>query len=83
MATEVATPRHEPPRQNPIQRFSGFVREVRAEMDKVTWPDKNQVRQLSIFVVLFTILVGLLIAAIDMVMQGVLVRLIPSLFGRG
>jgi preprotein translocase SecE subunit len=75
MATEVVRP-------NPVQRLVGFVRDVRAEMDKVTWPDQGQVRQLSIFVVIFTIFVGILIAVIDLVLQGFLQNLIPSLLGR-
>jgi preprotein translocase SecE subunit len=75
MATEVVRP-------NPLQRLVGFVRDVRSEMDKVTWPDQGQVRQLSIFVVIFTIFVGILIAVIDLVLQGFLQNLIPSLLGR-
>jgi preprotein translocase SecE subunit len=69
-------------RQNPVNRVIGFLREVKGEMDKVTWPDKSQFRQLSIYVVIFSLLVGLLIAGIDFILQGILVQLIPSIFGR-
>jgi preprotein translocase subunit SecE len=75
MNTEVARP-------NPVSRVVGFIREVKGEMDKVTWPDKSQFRQLSIYVVIFSLLVGLLIAGIDFILQGLLVQLIPSIFGR-
>jgi preprotein translocase SecE subunit len=51
------------------------------EMKKVTWPDWPQVRQLSIGVIALSLFVGGLIALIDVILQNVLVRWIPSLFG--
>jgi preprotein translocase subunit SecE len=76
MTTEVA-------RTSPASRVTGFFRDVVAEMNKVTWPEKTQVRQLSILVLGFALFVGLLILAMDLVLQGLLMKLIPSLLGRG
>jgi preprotein translocase subunit SecE len=60
----------------------GFYHEVVAEMRKVTWPDRAQVRQATIAIIIFVLLIGLVIFFLDLVLQGVLVRLIPSLFTR-
>ena len=62
-------------------RLATFYHEVVAEMKRVTWPDQPQVRQATIAIILFVLFVGLVIYLIDLVVQGVLVRLIPSLFG--
>jgi preprotein translocase subunit SecE len=58
-----------------------FVNEVAAEMRKVTWPDRPQVQSLSIGVIAVALFIGGLIWVLDLVLQGVLVRGIPALFG--
>ena len=63
------------------QRMVAFYQDVLHEMRKVTWPDRAQVQQLSIGVILLSLFVGLLIWVLDLVLQGVLVRLPASLFG--
>ena len=74
-----------PPAGGP-QRFvstvTAFYHEVMSEMRKVTWPDWAQVRQLSIGVVSLSLFIGLVIFVMDNILQLVLVRLLPSLFGR-
>ena len=55
--------------------------EVVAEMKKVTWPDVGQIRQLSIGVIVLSLFIGLVIWGMDVVLQQVLVKWIPSLFG--
>ena len=62
------------------RRLTGFYRDVVAEMRKVTWPDRPQVRQATIAIIIFVLFIGAIITLIDLVLQGVLVRLIPSLF---
>jgi len=82
MATNVVS---QEPRQsrNFLRSVVGFYNEVVAEMRKVTWPDRPQVRQATIAIIIFVLLIGLVIFLLDLLLQGVLVRLIPSLFGRG
>ena len=63
------------------KRSIAFYHDVMAEMKKVTWPDMPQVRQLSVSVILLSLFIGGLIAIMDVIMQQVLVRWIPSLFG--
>jgi preprotein translocase subunit SecE len=67
---------------NAVRSVVGFYHDVVAEMRKVTWPDRGQVRQATIAIIIFVLLIGLVIFLLDLVLSGVLVRLIPSLFGR-
>ena len=67
--------------QNPAQKVIAFYHDVMAEMKRVTWPDVPQVRQLSIGVVLLSLFIGGVIALLDVLLQNVLVRWIPALFG--
>jgi preprotein translocase subunit SecE len=61
-------------------RLVAFYHGVIAEMRKVTWPDLPQVRQATISIIIFVLLLGLFISLLDFVLQGVLIKLIPSLF---
>ena len=63
-----------------VGRIVTFYRETIAEMKKVTWPDKTQIRQLSIGVIVLSLFVGLLIFVLDWLLQLILVRGIPSIF---
>ena len=58
-----------------------FLREVRRELEKVTWPDRPQLRQATIAIILFVLFIGAFIALMDVTLQAVLVSGIPSLFG--
>ena len=64
----------------PVGRARSYISEVIAEMKRVTWPDKTQVRQLSIGVIVLSLVIGGVIAIIDIILQNVLVKGIPSLF---
>jgi preprotein translocase subunit SecE len=62
-------------------RVVSFYHDVMAEMRKVTWPDRPQVQSLSIGVIVLSLFVGVVIWLLDLILQGVLVRLPASLFG--
>ena len=66
---------------NLLVRTRTFLEEVRTEFKKVTWPDKVQLRQATGAIIVFVLLIGLLIYVMDLILQGLLVNLIPSLFG--
>jgi len=68
-------------RPSPVQRAVKFYHDVLAEMKKVTWPDVPQVRQLAIGVIVLSLFIGAVIGLMDLFLQGLLVRWIPSLFG--
>jgi len=67
---------------NLVQRLVAFYHQVMVELRKVTWPDVPQVRQATIAIIVFVLVIGLLIWFLDVVLQGVLVKLVPSLFSR-
>ncbi|MBX3133743.1 MAG: preprotein translocase subunit SecE [Gemmatimonadaceae bacterium] len=62
-------------------RVANFWNEVVTEMRKVTWPERPQVQQLSIGVIGLSLFIGAVIWLLDLVLQAVLVRGIPALFG--
>jgi preprotein translocase subunit SecE len=64
-----------------LRRIPTFLVEVRQEMRKITWPDRTQLRQATIAIIVFVLLIGAVIALIDLALQAILVRGIPSLFG--
>jgi preprotein translocase subunit SecE len=75
MATEVAE------RPGVAARVSGFWDEIVTEMRKVTWPDQGQIRQATIASIILVLFIGAVIGLLDVVLQQLLVKLIPSLFG--
>ena len=64
-----------------VGRVTGFYDEVVVEMRKVTWPDVGQVRQATIASIVLVLFVGAIIGIMDVVLQQVLVKLVPSFFG--
>lgn len=78
MAGEVV-PREASP--GTLARVTGFYHEVVAEMRKVTWPDRPQLKDTTLKIILFVLFIGGVIAVIDIVLNLVLVRGIPALFG--
>ena len=74
MAVEVARP-------NLLSRVVGFYHEVMYEMRKVTWPDRAQLRQATITIIVFVLIISALIGLLDVTLQAVLVRGVPALFG--
>ena len=63
-------------------RLVAFYHGVVAEMKKVTWPDRGQVRQATIAIIVFVLVLALFITVLDWALSGVLVKVIPSLFAR-
>jgi preprotein translocase subunit SecE len=78
---EVAVATAQVSKENFFARMVTLYHEVVAEMKKVTWPDRGQIRQLSIGVIVLTLFIGIIIWLMDLVLQQVLVRWIPSIFG--
>ena len=68
-------------RPSRLGRITGFYDEVVVEMRKVTWPDVGQVRQATIASIVLVLFVGAIIGLMDVVLQQVLVKLVPSFFG--
>ena len=61
-------------------RFIAFLRDVRTEIGKVTWPSREEIRKATIVIVIFVTTLGLLIGLMDSILQLVLVRMVAQVF---
>jgi preprotein translocase subunit SecE len=61
-------------------RISNFYQEVVAEMRKVTWPDREQLKDTTIKIIIFVLFIGAVLGIVDVILQLILVEGIPSLF---
>ena len=85
MAVDVARPPQgapPAPAQSWWTRLIALYHGVVAEMKKVTWPDRGQVRQATIAIIIFVLVIALFITVLDWILSTFLVRMIPSLFAR-
>ena len=82
MASNAVSQQQPPTGRGPVRAVVTFYNDVVAEMRKVTWPARGEVQRATIAIIVFVLLVGLAIFLLDVALQGVLVRLIPSLFSR-
>jgi preprotein translocase subunit SecE len=85
MAVDVARPPQgapPAPAQSWWTRLIALYHGVIAEMKKVTWPDRGQVRQATIAIIIFVLVIALFITVLDWILSTFLVRMIPSLFAR-
>ena len=55
-----------------LQRIRRFVEESIAELRKVTWPTREQVRNLTVLVFAVSFTVGVYITVLDTIFQGVI-----------
>ena len=69
-------------RQSLPNRLVQFYHDVQDEMRKVTWPDRAQLKDTTIKIIIFVLFIGAIIGAIDLILQLVLVQGVPSLFSR-
>ena len=83
MATDVVRQGGQtPPAPGLPRRVVIFYHGVIAEMKRVTWPDFPQVRSATIAIIIFVLFLALLITALDAVLNGLLIHLLPSLFAK-
>ena len=75
MATEVAT------KKNGLARTRDFVVEVFEELKKVTWPDFPQLKNATLVIIVFVVIVALIIWLMDLAVRGLL-NVILDLFAR-
>jgi len=75
MAVEVAERRESFP-----ARVATFYQEVVTEMRKVTWPDREQLKDTTIKIIIFVLFIGAVLGIVDVLLQLILVEGLPSLF---
>ena len=83
MAVDVAPPSQPAPENKAVSAVRGipsFYQAVMVEMRKVTWPEVSDVRRATVAIIIFVLLLGLFIYILDVALQGLFARLIPSLF---
>jgi preprotein translocase subunit SecE len=61
-----------------VKRLRRYFTEVWSELRKVSWPTREQVRNLTVLVFAISFVVGLYITVLDQVFQGLLRLLTPT-----
>lgn len=70
---------------NAVMAFAGrtvaYLRDVRAEVRKVTWPTLEDLRKSTTVIIIFVVLMGLLIGLIDWLWSVILISWLGRAFG--
>lgn len=64
-----------------IGEFAQFIEEVQAEVKRVTWPDAEQVRNATTVILIFVIILGIIIGAMDTLFSGVVRGIVGAFSG--
>jgi preprotein translocase subunit SecE len=70
------------PRPSVPARVVQFYHDVLAEMRKVTWPDRAQLQDATIKIIVFVLFLGAVIGLMDVGLQFFLIKLPALLLGR-
>jgi preprotein translocase subunit SecE len=62
------------------KRLSGFLRDVKAELKKVTWPARQEIYSTTIVVIIASVFFGFYLFFMDVIFSWIMGR-IRSLFG--
>ena len=57
-----------------------FLADVNGEVRKVTWPDRQQLKNATGVIILFVVVVAIIIGLMDVILQGILVKWLPTWF---
>ena len=63
------------------QRSNAFLRAVRTEIRKVSWPTTEDLRNSTVTITIIVILLGLLIGLMDVLFSKILIDLFGRVFG--
>jgi preprotein translocase subunit SecE len=63
------------------ERSNVFLRNVRAEMRKVTWPTWDDLRRSTIVITIIVIVIGIIIGLMDWIFSKILIDLFGRIFG--
>jgi preprotein translocase subunit SecE len=62
-----------------MRRFQNYIRDVIAELKKVTWPTKDELKGSTITVIVFSIISSVFVFGVDLVLG----KLVQFFLGRG
>ena len=80
MATEVVTGGERETRPGFFGRAAAFLRDVRNELRKVTWPTFDELKKATTVIVIFVMVLGVMIGLMDAFFQFVFVKAVAKLF---
>jgi len=63
------------------QRSQGFLREVRAELRKVSWPTWDDLRRSTLIITVIVIIIGIVIGVMDFLFSKILIDFFGRVFG--
>ncbi len=66
--------------RNALKGTQNFAEEVQAQMRRVTWPDRDQVRSATIGILIFVLILSAVIGAMDAVFAA-FIRFVVNTFG--
>ena len=78
MATEALATGDAP--RGRLARVVGFLRDVRGEVRKVTWPTTEELKKATLVIVIFVTILGIVIGLMDATFQFVFVKAVAKLF---
>ena len=72
--------------RQPILAFAvkstAYIREVRVEVRKVSWPTWEDLRKSTMVIIVIVVIVGAIIGLMDLLFQWVLIDVFSRIFGR-
>jgi len=63
-------------------KSTAYMREVRAEVRKVSWPTWDDLRKSTVVIIVIVVIVGAIIGLLDLLFQWVLIDMFSRVFGR-
>jgi preprotein translocase subunit SecE len=80
VATEALAGGRSEERRGFVARAVEFLRDVRAEVRKVTWPTVDELKKATLVIVIFVTILGIVIGLMDATFQFVFVKAVAKLF---
>jgi preprotein translocase subunit SecE len=65
----------------PLQAFQDYIRDVRVEMSKVTWPTRDELRESTIVVLVMVAVMTVFIGIVDWILSRAFEGLIRVILG--
>jgi len=62
-------------------KSSAYIREVRVEVRKVSWPTWDDLRKSTMVIIVIVVIVGAIIGLMDLMFQWILIDLFSRVFG--
>lgn len=59
-----------------IDRTKTFAQDVRSEMDKVTWPSRDDLKASTSVVLIFLVILAVIVGVMDIVFQNIVIWLL-------